>query len=238
MTITIPKVIGHRGAAGYAPENTLASIRKAAELGARWVEFDVMLSQDEVPILMHDDTLNRTTNDQGPTSKKTLSDLKKLDAGSWFDESFVGEAVPTLKEALALTDLLGIGCNVEVKPMPGNHAQIASAVTEVINGSKTSVAILISSFSGAVIESLYRDLSETPRALLVEKIPDDWLSKLQKWDCVSLNCNHKHLTQEQAKTIKRAGYQLLCYTVNEPKSAASLFGWGVDTIFSDYPDRV
>ena len=69
MTITIPKVIGHRGAAGYAPENTLASIRKAAELGARWVEFDVMLSQDEVPILMHDDTLNRTTNDQGPTSK-------------------------------------------------------------------------------------------------------------------------------------------------------------------------
>ena len=122
--------------------------------------------------------------------------------------------------------------------MPGNHAQIASAVTEVIKGSKTSVAILISSFSEMVIESLYTDLSETPRALLVEKIPDDWRSKLQKWDCVSVNCNHKHLTQEQATTIKRAGYQLLCYTVNEPESAASLFGWGVDTIFSDYPDRV
>lgn len=238
MAITLPKVIGHRGAAGYAPENTLASIRKAADLGARWVEFDVMLSQDEVPILMHDDTLNRTTNDQGPISEKTSSDLKTLDAGSWFDESFAGERVPTLVEALTLAELLGIGCNVEVKPAPGNNEKIASAVAEVINKSKRSVSILVSSFSEAVIASLHRDFSDMPRGLLVDKIPDDWRSRLQKWDFFSLNCDYKHLNQEQADAIKGAGYQLLCYTVNEPESAASLFNWGVDAIFSDYPDRV
>jgi len=238
MAIALPKVIGHRGAAGYAPENTLASIRKAADLGARWVEFDVMLSQDGVPILMHNDTLNRTTNGNGPISAQTLSDLKALDAGSWFDESFADEPIPTLKETIVLAESLGLGCNVEVKPTKGTNEQTAGTIAKEIKAHTAKIPLLLSSFSEITIATLHRDLPDIPRGLLVNGIPDDWPSKLQQWDCFSLNCNHKHLSQEQAGAIKAAGYQLLCYTVNEPKRAATLFGWGIDAVFSDFPDRI
>ncbi|MBE87859.1 MAG: glycerophosphodiester phosphodiesterase [Rhodospirillaceae bacterium] len=238
MTVKIPKKIGHRGAAGHAPENTLAGIRKAADLGACWVEFDVMLSQDGIPILMHDNTLNRTTNGKGPISAQTLNVLRTLDAGSWFNERFAGEPIPTLAETLRLAEMLGLGCNVEIKPSPETSEETAKAVIEVVNSFQRPFSIIMSSFSETVIEMLHTYLFDTPRGLLVNKIPEDWRSKLQKWDCFSLHCNHKHLSQEQAKTIKSANYHLLCYTVNEPESAASLFNWGVDAIFSDYPDRV
>ena len=238
MAVKIPKKIGHRGAAGHAPENTLASIRKAANLGARWVEFDVMLSHDGIPILMHDNTLNRTTNGKGPISAQSLNDLRTLDAGSWFDESFADEPIPTLAETLLLAEALGLGCNVEIKPAPETSEETAKAVIEVVNSSQIPFSIIMSSFSETVIGTLHKYLFDTPRGLLVNKVPEDWHSKLQKWDCFSLHCNHKYLSQDQAKSIKSADYHLLCYTVNDPERAALLFNWGVDAIFSDYPDRV
>ena len=94
--IRIPRVVGHRGAAGHAPENTLAGLRKAVELGATWVEFDVVLTGDGVPVLLHDDTLERTTNGRGSIAETALADVRSLDAGSWFSERFAGERVPTL----------------------------------------------------------------------------------------------------------------------------------------------
>ena len=100
----LPWVIGHRGASGSAPENTLAAFRKAAALGARWVEFDVRLSADGRCILLHDDTVDRTTDGKGRADRMMLEDLAGLDAGAWFDREFAGETIPTLEETI---DLLG-----------------------------------------------------------------------------------------------------------------------------------
>src|SRR5580658_7344129 len=95
-----PPVIAHRGASAQAPENTMAAFRLATESGAKWVEFDVHLTQDGVPVIMHDDTLDRTTDGKGKIADASWADVQKLDAGSWFDKRFKGERVPHLDEVL------------------------------------------------------------------------------------------------------------------------------------------
>lgn len=110
----LPPVIGHRGAAGHAPENTLASLEKAAALGVRWVEFDVKLTADAMVILFHDETLSRTTDGKGALADKKWADLRPLDAGGWFGPEFAGEHVPSLEEAVAALARLGLGAVVEI----------------------------------------------------------------------------------------------------------------------------
>ena len=128
----LPRVIGHRGAAAVAPENTLASLRRAKELGAGWVEFDVKLTRDGAAVLIHDERLERTTDGRGEVARTTLAELRKLDAGAWFDPAFAGERVPTLGDALALCGELGLGINVEVKPCPGREAETARVAVETL----------------------------------------------------------------------------------------------------------
>ena len=119
----LPRVIGHRGAAACAPENTLAGLRKALELGCLWVEFDVRLTADGHLILLHDDGLARTTDGRGSAAKSLLAALRRHDAGAWFGRCFKGEPVPTLAEAVALLGELGIGANVELKAVDGREAE-------------------------------------------------------------------------------------------------------------------
>src|SRR5579859_6338194 len=107
-----PAIIGHRGAAGLAPENTLAAIRAAAAAGARWVELDVQLTRDGVPVLLHDSTLERTTDGEGKVGDADLDALRRVDAGSWFAPRFLGQRVPTLAEAVAELGQLGLGANL------------------------------------------------------------------------------------------------------------------------------
>ncbi|MDA0656458.1 MAG: glycerophosphoryl diester phosphodiesterase [Proteobacteria bacterium] len=240
MDFVIPKVIGHRGAAGHAPENTLASIRKASELGAKWVEFDIKLSRDDVLVLMHDDTLGRTTNAKGAVADQELDALQKLDAGSWFDSTFAGERIPSLEETLTLAARLGLGCNIEVKPSPFQDESTALALAKLLGETRhlLAVPILVSSFSKASLVTLHRVLPNVPRGLIVREIPNDWEADLRRLDCVSLHCGEGGLNQAKASAIREAGYELLAFTVNDAKRAATLFGWGVTAVFSDYPERV
>ena len=145
----LPPVIGHRGAAAAAPENTLASLRKAKELGATWVEFDVKLTRDGHPVLFHDDRLDRTTSGQGEVALTTLAQLRKLDAGAWFAPAFEGERVPSFADALALCAELGLGINVELKPCPGREADTARVALETLleHWPERRPAPLISSFA-------------------------------------------------------------------------------------------
>ena len=115
----LPRIMGHRGAAGVAPENTLVGLRTAAELGVRWVEFDVMLSGDGVPVLFHDDSLKRTTGCDALMADTPLASLSKLEAGAWFASKFAGEPIPTLEDALSFLLESGISPNVEIKPSTG-----------------------------------------------------------------------------------------------------------------------
>ena len=236
----VPKIIGHRGAAGHAPENTVAGFRKAAALGARWVEFDVQLSRDGHVVLFHDDTLNRTTNGRGVIGDATLSALRQLDAGAWFGPAFRDERIPTLGEAMAALGELGLGANVEIKPAVGRAAETARAVAVLLQREWPAglPAPLISSFAVEAIAVMRDTAPEFPRALLSRELPAGWKDRLRDLGCTGVHCAHDRLGAGQAADVIKAGYALRCYTVNERRRADTLFRWGVDSVFSDYPDRL
>ena len=131
-SLTLPRVMGHRGAAGVAPENTLAGLRAAAAMGVSWIEFDVMLSGDGVPVLFHDDNLERITGRKVAMARTPFAELAKLDAGAWFGPGFSGEPIPSLEQALALAVELGLTPNIEIKPTPRRDAATAAAVVETV----------------------------------------------------------------------------------------------------------
>ena len=236
----VPKIIGHRGAAGHAPENTVAGFRKAAALGVRWVEFDVQQSLDGHVVLFHDETLERTTSGRGKVGSRTLSELQRLDAGAWFAPAFQGERIPSLSEALRALAALGLGANVEIKPAQGRAAETARAVARLLQKEWPDglPAPLISSFSAEALAVARDAAPEFPRALLARGLPADWRDRLRDLGCTGFHCAHDRLKASEAAEVIKAGYALRCYTVNERKRADTLFRWGVDSVFSDYPDRL
>ncbi len=235
-----PRIISHRGASGYAPENTLVSLRKAADLGARWVEFDVHLTRDNVAILLHDDTLDRTTNGHGPIQKMNWRDLAELDAGNWYSPAFAGEPVPELGAVIELLGELGLGANLEIKPSPGAETITGFRVAEQLRSEwpEHLPPPLLSSFR---IDSLHAARAAAPeidRALLVTGIPGDWEQRMQTAECTAIHCDHAPLTPDRVGEILSSGYALRCYTVNDPDRAQDLLSWGVDSIITDFPDRI
>ncbi|MGF1639591.1 MAG: glycerophosphodiester phosphodiesterase [Rhodospirillales bacterium] len=234
------RVIGHRGAAGHAPENTLAAVRAAAALGTRWVEFDAKLSRDGAVVLFHDETLERTTDGRGRLAEQDLATLKALDAGGWFAAAFRGERIPTLGETIATLGELGLGANVEIKPDPGREVETAEAVIRILKAEWPAILPppLISSFRAASMATATRLAPQYPAALLVGAIPSDWRRRLEDLGCDGLHCDAGALTREQAREVLAAGCALRCYTVNESATARMLFAWGVEAVFSDYPERI
>jgi glycerophosphoryl diester phosphodiesterase len=234
------RIIGHRGAAASAPENTLESFAEAARQGARWVETDAKLSADGAVVLMHDDDLDRTTNGKGPAAKATLAELKGLDAGSWFGPTFKGAQVPTLEEAIGAFARLGLDCNMEIKPSPGREIETAQIVMRGLGRSWPSdrQPPLVSSFSREATLAARQARPDWPLGALYDDQPDDWLDWARSVGALSIHCWHKTLTSSWAKEIKKNGFLLLVYTVNEVELAKQLFAWGADGIFTDAPGRM
>ncbi len=236
----LPPVVGHRGAAAHAPENTLVSIREAARFGAKAVEIDVALTADLAPVLMHDPLLDRTTDGKGHLDERTLAELVKLDAGAWFDRRFAGEPVPELAATLALVVDLNLGLNVELKPVPGHDVATARVVMAMLArlwpaGRPRPV---VSSFSVMALAAARALAPDWPLCLLVHRVPKDWQRLTRALDCQGLHAGGRTLTRDQAKAIKAAGFFLACYTVNRPSLATKLFSWGVDTIITDAPEFI
>lgn len=231
MQMSLPRWIAHRGGGSLAPENTLAGIRLAARLGFRAVEFDVMLSGDGTPVLIHDETLERTTTGSGPVAATPDAVLFALDAGG-------GERIPLFTEAAALCRELGLLANVEIKPASGYERPTAEVVArltaELWRGAP--VQPLLSSFSLEALE-IARDLApEIERGVLFEAVPADWLSELQRLQAVSLHCDGDLLTDPVLAEARERGIPVLCYTVNAPEKANALFGRGVGALFTDRLD--
>ena len=236
-TIQIPQIIGHRGAKANAPENTLVSLNKAHQEGAMWVEFDVKLTSDGVPILIHDATLERTTSGQGEVCNRSLQDIRRLDAGRWFGPSFAGERVPTLAETLDFLAARNMGFNLEVKPCPGRARETAEAAARMVRERwpKDCPAPIFSSFSLDSLEAVRRTTPEFALGYLIEKLPVDWRENAQALGCAAIHPNHRHLTRDQVREIKAAGYALLAWTVNETGRGRELLSWGVDSLITDCP---
>jgi glycerophosphoryl diester phosphodiesterase len=234
-----PPIIGHRGAAATAPENTLAGIARAHALGCRWVELDAKLSFDKVAMLMHDDRLERTTDGSGLFADRSAAELKRLDAGRWKGAEFAGEPVPTLAEAIALLARLGMGANIEIKPCPGREVETGFRVAaELRRLWPRGHGLIVSSFSPAALEAARAAAPELPRGLLVEAPPPGWQATVRRLGCVSLNPWHEDAEPETIAAARELGIFVLVYTVNEPARAAELLACGVASVITDVPERL
>ncbi len=235
--MNLPRLMGHRGAAGYAPENTLASLGKAKDFGLAWVEFDVQLTGDGVPVLMHDDTLHRTAGDRRKIARVPLEEVLTLDAGSWFDPAFAGERVPRFDETLAFLEARGLCANIEIKPSPGLARETAIAAVEMAKRlwPQNSPLPLISSFDVPCLEEAMRIWPEAPRGFLAKMLPPDWKEIVARLDCVSLHLWHPGITASKLAEVKAEGYLTAAYTVNSAERAAALFAMGLDCAITDDP---
>jgi len=232
-----PRLIAHRGGGTLAPENTLAGLRTGAALGYRAVEFDVMLSGDGTPILIHDETLERTTNGHGRVADTSDPELAQLDAGGWHSPPFAGEPVPSFGDAAELCLALGVWANVEIKPSAGREAEtgrrVALEARELWAGVEPP---LLSSFSLEALEAARRAAPELPRGLLFVAPPADWLQACRRLGGYSLHCSRRHFTPALLGEARAAGVPLLLYTVNDPGDALELLQQGVSAIFTDRID--
>lgn len=235
-----PRVIGHRGACGHAPENTFASFRKAAALGAGWVEFDTRLTGDGEVIIFHDETLDRTTSGQGDVSAAPLRHIQALDAGRWYHEDFRGEPVPTFRDTIGLLAELGLDANVEIKPSPGYEINTATATCGIIRDMWPAVLSppIISSFEDSCLAVARDRLPHIERALLIKDDLPNWKFRAETLDCRALHVWHPLLTRDIVRDFRQSGYAVRAFTVNEVERAEQLVRWGVESICTDYPDRM
>lgn len=236
--IELTKVMGHRGAALLAPENTLASIRAAAATGVKWVEIDVYpIAQGEL-IIFHDDTLERCTDGFGKTMDAELETVLSLDAGHWFGQEHQGEKVPTLEQALDCIQELGLGLNLEIKYDGVDVDDVVPPILAVLAARwQDPDKLMISSFNYSALQVCYLLNPSLYLGYLVEEVPHDWLLKLAAIEAYSLNCHYLSLTEHQARAVKAAGYKLLCYTANSAESVAQHWSWGMDTVITDDPNQ-
>lgn len=240
MLSFIPPVIAHRGASRAAPENTLAAIRVAREQGVNWVELDVKITYDGVPVLMHDETLDRTTNGSGFVAEAAWNEISKLNAGSFFGSQYEDELVPHLSDAINLLLQNKLSLIIELKPCPG-RAKATTMVTMIELAKlwpEGQLYPVISSFDVESLEMAAQLEPHWPRCLIMEGWDEDWRKKMGQVKACTLSVDESLLTPERVEVLKSLRLPLLAYTVNDPARAKELLSWGVTAVYSDDPRLV
>ena len=230
-----PRIFAHRGGGSLAPENTLAAIRLGQSLGYAGHEFDVKLSKDEVAMLLHDDTLDRTTDGRGRACELGWAELCRLDAGGWHSEAFRGEPLPGFDAAARLLLSRGTLANAEIKPSEGfdriTGERVAGEAQALWRGA--AVPPLLSSFSFEALVAAKETAPQLPRGWLTKEFDDgDW-ERLEALEAVSLHTDHRRRDRIDIARLHDKGYRVLLYTVNDVATAAEVFAAGVDGIFTD-----
>jgi glycerophosphoryl diester phosphodiesterase len=229
----------HRGASGYAPQNTLAAFLLAAEMGADGIELDVHLSADGEAVVIHDDTVDATTDGRGRVSRMKLSELKALDAGSWFGPRFAGERIPTLQEVF---DAIGHRqlINIEIKVESGYHPLEQEAeVVRLIEDNQMMHRVIISSFTPRSLRRVRKMNPHIPLGLLYGKPEPAFLPLLLRWLFVPYDALHPGLEMVRPGYVERArrrGNRVNVWTVNDVDDMRRMRDLGVDSIITDYPD--
>lgn len=220
-------IIGHRGAAGLEPENTLASFEKAIGLGVDMIEFDVQLCKSGELVIIHDYSLERTTNGKGLVIENTLSELKQLDAGN-------GQKIPTLTETLQFIDGR-VKVNIELKGKP-NSEQVVGVVEQFIeSGNWEKDGFIVSSFKHDELYKFHKLMPEIKIGLLYETVSNDFHKTALTLNAFSINADFNSLTREIMENIHSKNYQVYAYTVNKPSHKRQMKDFGVDGIFTDLP---
>lgn len=241
-----PRWVAHRGAGKLAPENTLAAFRLGASYGYRMFECDVKLSEDGVPFLMHDATLQRTTNAKAKIGagqsavggEHAWSTLSQLDAGSWHSRAYAGEPLPTLDAVAAYCLHNGYYLNIEIKPTPGTEEHTGRVVAQHAARLWQGQAVppLLTSFNPEALEGAKASAPELPRGLLLDTLWTGWLETALALGCQAIVCNHALWDRSSVTQAKSAGFRTLSYTVNDDWAAQRLIALGTDAIITDRVD--
>jgi glycerophosphoryl diester phosphodiesterase len=228
-----PLVIAHRGASGTCPENTLVAFARAAALGAHMIELDVQLTRDGQVIVMHDWTLERTTDGAGAVRERSLTEIRRLDAGAWFGSAFRGTRVPTLAEVLAA---VALPVNVELKPVGDDGLEArALAVTE---SAGALGRVVFSSFEAGALERLRARSAAATLAVLWDAGPvGDAMARAERVGARALHLRKDRATADAVRAAAAAGLPVRAWTVNERGEMDRLVAAGVEGVFTDFPER-
>ena len=232
-------VWAHRGASGHAPQNTMAAFLLAAEMGADGIELDVHLSRDGEAVVIHDDTVDATTDGQGLVRSFTCAELQSLDAGGWFGEQFTGERIPTLAQVFE-----NVGhrllINVEIKVEAGYHPLEQEAETvRLIEDNQLVDRMIISSFSPSSLRRVHKLNPNIALGFLYDRREPAWLPRVLSWLGIAHQAVHPHFKMVNARYVdhaKRLGKQINVWTVNEQTDMRRMRDLGVDGIITNYPD--
>jgi len=240
-----PRLIAHRGGC-LAPENTLPAFAEAAWRGYRAIECDVTLTADGIPVLFHDETLERTAGGIGPVAAATWAELATLDAGAWFHPRFSGTRIPTLEQAISTWQKLGLQALIELKVNPGQDPALLGRVVATIVGKLwCGEPPVFISFDGKALAAAAAIAPAIPRALVLgtpwlesNPWPEDWRQQMEAARATALDFDHSLMTRERVAELHAAGVPVVTWTVNDPDRAAELLAWGVDGVTTDAIDLI
>ena len=229
------RFVAHRGAGLSAPENTLAAFQHGFDMGYRMFECDAKVSADGVVYLLHDATLDRTTNAQGMAHHYIWDEISQLDAGSWHSEWFAGAGIPTLEQVAQFCIERDCYLNIEIKPSPGFEARtgmlVAQKAMECWKGQP--VLPLLTSFKRDALQSAQKSVPELPRGFLMHELSTDWHDAVQMLQCSAIACHYPIYSQSLIHECHNLGIRCMAYTVNDANKAIELLEMGVDTIITD-----
>ncbi|MES9692592.1 glycerophosphodiester phosphodiesterase [Bacillus toyonensis] len=242
------KNIAHRGASAYAPEHTIAAYKLGQQLKGDYIEIDLQMTKDGHLLAMHDETVNRTTNGKGLVKEHTLEEMKQLNVGSFFNEKYPNFAkkefenakVPTLKEII---EMFGHNANyyIETKS-PDEYPGMEEKLLEIIKYYQISDKVIIQSFSEESLQKIHSLHANIPLVQLLSYKKAVQLNELEiekyKTYCIGLGMNYKYIDSAYVKKIKKHGLEVHPFTVDNEKDMKKLLSWGVDGMFTNYPDRL
>ncbi|WP_236407776.1 glycerophosphodiester phosphodiesterase [Microaerobacter geothermalis] len=234
-----PLIIAHRGASGYAPENTIPAFQRGLDLGADGIELDIRLTKDESIIVIHDQTIDRTTNGSGKVYELTLEQIKSFDAGYWYSDQYKGTSIPTLDEVMKIIphDLF---VNIEVKQGPFFDVRMVDVLANWLQKQSSNQNFVISSFDHRFLAELHEKQPNIRLGLLYEAVlfnPIRYLSELP-FDVYSVHLFHETVSREMVEAFRQNGIKVICYTVNETEDLERMIELRVDGIITNYPDRL
>jgi glycerophosphoryl diester phosphodiesterase len=234
-------IIGHRGACHYFPENTIVSLNGAVGMGAEMVEIDVQLTKDGIPVVFHDEELDRCTDGRGRLAMHTLAELKRLDAGSWFDKKFKGERIPTLEEVLEFCrDRIALNIEIKTEAVTDRTGGgVEEKCIELAMKNGMSDHVVYSSFDPRVFHHFKELNAEVPAAVLYNsrehrgRLPSDLAREL---GASAFNCSAKELTPQWMEDCRRSDVPVHVYTINDEDTMREFVAMGVSGIFTNRPD--
>ena len=234
-----PLWIAHRGAGKLAPENTLAAFRLGAQHGYDAFECDVKLSADDVPFLLHDAALARTTRVEGVAGERLWAELSQLDAGGWHSRRYAGEPMATLAAIAHYVRRNRYALNIEIKPTPGHEERTGRIVAR--DAARLWLhdprPPLLSSFQPQSLQAARDAAPALPRALLLDSLWHGWFEQAQALGCVAVVADHPLFDAAMVERLHSSGLRALAYTVNDDAVAQSLLAFGIDGLITDAVDH-